>query len=508
MNRIINSIVVVGGGSAGWLAAAHLSYNLPPTVKVILIESTKLGIIGVGEGTQPFTTSFLLECGLQPKDWMPAAEATYKMGVEFTEWGPNPAFVDNDILDPSIIGRGIMTHQYILSEGISKEEYLNWQPAYRFAKANKAPKCNDPRLDLTPGASAQPWDAVHFRADAIIDAIKRTCMHKIKYFDDEVVKVFKDDTGITGLLTESNGLIHGDLYIDATGFKSMLLEQTLEEPFISFEDVLLCNRAVAIPTQYKDKKTEMFPYTKAIAMESGWRWQIPTFGRIGNGYVYCDKFITPEQAEQDLRQAIGEWDAPANHLKMKTGTHKRIAVKNVYATGLAAAFVEPLEATGITFTTKGIQNLTALLSQNGGAYNDDSAMMLSDQYNMMVREIVDFVFIHYHCAPKNDTPFWQEVHRIPVPPSSRNILAQFIPNPPNELTKPGIFQMFHPGQWFSLLYAFGVYDEYTGKKNFDENLIKYSKMMWKMHSDRIDSSLEIFPNHYEYLENWYKKLEE
>lgn len=506
MNRIINNIVVVGGGSSGWMAAAHLSKNLPPPVKVTLIESTKIGTIGVGEGTQPFTTAFLLECGLEPKDWMPVSEAAFKLGVELDGWGPDLAFVDNDILDPNVIGRGLMMHQYVLSEGIDKNEFLNWHPAYRFAKANKSTKCWDPRLDLTPGAFEQPWDAVHFRAEALASALKDSCLHRINYIDDEITKVFSDETGITGLLTEKNGLVHGDLYIDCTGFKSMLLEQTLKEPFISFEDILLCNRAVAIPTQYKNKKEEMHPYTKATAMPAGWRWTIPTFSRIGNGYVYSDKFISPEEAEQALRDAIGEYEAPANHIKMKTGTHRNVAVKNVYATGLAAAFVEPLEATGITFTTKSIQNLTNMLFKNGGAYNDDTAMQLSDDYNLMIREIVDFIFLHYYLAPKKDTPFWEAVHKIPLPASTKSVLNHFVPNPPNAFNRPGLYTMFHPGQWFSLFYSFGVYDQYTGKKDMESHVVEYSKLIWDMHKLRIDKSLEIFPNQAEFLEKWYKDL--
>ena len=503
MNRIINNIVIVGGGSAGWMAAAHLSHNLPPTVKITMVESTLIGTIGVGEGTQPYTTAFLLECGLEPEDWMSLAEATLKLGVELSGWTEEPAFVDNDSVLTAVLGRDNFLSKYVLAEKISKKEYNDWLPAYRFAKANKATKCNDHKLDFNLGMYDFTWDAVHFKADALVDALKRKCKKKIKYFDDEVVEVFSDETGVTGLLTKQNGLLHGDLYIDCTGFKSLLLEKTLHESFISFEDILLCNRAVAIPTDYKDKKTEMHPYTKAIAEPCGWRWTIPTFHRIGNGYVYCDKFTTPEDAELYLRSVLDEWSAPANHIKMKTGTHKNIAVKNVYATGLAAAFVEPLEATGITFTTKGIQALTELIIQNGGAYNDESALILSDRYNLMVREIVDFVLIHYLMATKNDTPFWQAAKQVHPPGSTRTALNHFIPNPPDKINNPGIYSMFHPGQWFSLLYAFGAYDEFADQYSIDENLSRYGKMAWDSHKFRIDQCLGIFPNHAEYMEKWY-----
>jgi len=506
MNRIINSIVIVGGGSAGWMTAAYLTKNLPPQIKITVVESSKIGTIGVGEGTQPYTTAFLLGCGLEPKDWMPPSESTYKLGVEFTGWSEEPVFVDNDILDPHILGRNVMMHEYILSKGITKKEYFDWLPAYRMAKANKAPKGNDPRLDSTPGISDVPWDAVHFRADALIDTLKNVCIDKIRHIDDEIVNVFTDDTGVTGLLTKDSGLIHGDLYVDCSGFKSMLLEGALNEPFISIDSVLLCNRAVAIPTSYKDKKEEMFPYTKATAMDAGWRWTIPTATRIGNGYVYSDKFITPEQAENDLRAAIGEWEAPANHLKMKTGTHKNIALKNVYATGLAAAFVEPLEATGITFTTKGVEALTMSLLQNNGNWNDDIAADLSYGYNAQVREIVDFIFLHYYLSTKTDTPFWQAVHDIPLPASVRNVLEKFIPEPSSVPFNKPLYSMFHAGQWFSLFFGFGVYDHLLGHGKASDAVTKYGQMSWETFSERTNRQLAIFPNHSEYLEQWYASL--
>jgi Tryptophan halogenase len=503
MNRIINNIIIVGGGSAGWMTAAHLSNNLPPAVKISMVESTTIGTIGVGEGTQPYTTAFLLECGLQPEDWMSLAEATLKLGVELTGWADEPAFVDNDSVATAVLGRDTFLAKYVLSQKITKKEYNDWLPAYRFAKANKSTKLDDHKLDFNLGMYDFTWDAVHFRADALIEALKKKCKRKIKHYDDEITEVFSDDTGITGLMSKENGLLHADLYIDCTGFKSLLLEQTLKEPFISFEDILLCNRAVAIPTEYKNKTTEMHPYTKAIAEPCGWRWTIPTFNRIGNGYVYCDKFISPENAELYLRSVLDEWSAPANHIKMKTGTHRNIAVKNVYATGLAAAFVEPLEATGITFTTKGIQALTEVILQNGGAYNAESALMLSDKYNLMVKEIVDFVLIHYLMSTKDDTDFWKAAKMIQPPASTRTALNHFIPQPPDKIVNPGIYSMFHPGQWFSLLYSFGAYDQFVDEYTCEESVKKYGKMMWDSHKFRIDQCLEVFPNHADYMEKWY-----
>ena len=497
----IKSICIVGGGSSGWCVAAHLTHNLP--IKVTLIESTKKGIIGVGEGTQPFTTQFFTECGLERKDWMKASNATYKLGVEFIGWSDTNAFVDNDTPEMNVLGPEVMMHDYILSEGISKDDFIDWLPSYRLAKANKSPKCNDLRLDYSSGYTFLTTDAVHFNAIEVIDTLKDHCINDITYYDDLITDVLTNEDGVSGLQTENNGILTADLYIDCSGFESLLLEKALGVKFMPIDDILLCNRAVAIPKQYQNKQDEMHPYTKSIAMDAGWQWTIPTYSKIGNGYVYCDKFITPEDAEEALRNNINEWDAPANHIKMKTGLHDKIAFKNVYAVGLAAAFAEPLEATGITFTTKAIQKLTASLYDSKGEYNDDTAEMLSDGYKSLVREIVDFIFCHYHFATKNDTPFWKAVHEIPIPISVKHIVDKFVPNPPKNLWEAPLYTMFHSGHWFELFYAFGVYDKFTGHKKESDSITKYGKMVWDMYKNRTDTELDIFPNHYDYLTEFY-----
>jgi hypothetical protein len=500
LNRIINNILIAGGGSSGWMAAAHLRNNLPPSVKISLIESTTKGIIGVGEGTQPFTTQFLRECGLAIDEWMPLVDGAFKLGVEFQGWCDNPAFVDNDVPDISVLGPGIMMHDYVLAEKMDKEKFVNWNPSYALGKHNKSPKFFNPNLDYAYNIS-DAWDAVHFKADAIVKMLSTKFKDKLEYYDDMITDVYTNESGVIGIQTENNGILSADLYIDCTGFKSLLLEGALGEPFQPIDHLLLCNRAVAMPKEYTNKEEEMHPYTKATAMDAGWRWTIPTYSRVGNGYVYSDKFISSDEAEFALRSAINEWDAPANHLIMKTGTHKNIALKNVFATGLAAAFVEPLEATGITFTTKGIQSLTNALRDNQGYYNDQIAQALSQQYNSLVQEIIDFVFIHYHFAKKNDTPFWQAVHNIPVPETTQRIISEFLPNPPNTLVKPGAFTMFHVGQWFSLLYAFGAYDGID--HNVPEEVKQYGKMVWDLYQQRTDQQIKTFPNHSKFLENWY-----
>jgi tryptophan halogenase len=501
----IKNICIVGGGSSGWIAASYLSHNIPQNIKITLIESSDIGTIGVGEGTQPFTMPFLRDCGLSPENWMKSSDATYKYGVEFTGWSKDPVFVDNDTQEMAIMGPGIMYHEYWRAKkGINRKEFARDLPSYKLARNNKAPKMGDSRLDYTPGFSGYTWDAVHFNATALGDTLKEKCINKIIHIDDTIINIPTNDDGVVHLETKNSGNIKADLYIDCSGFNSILLEGALGVNFNRIDDLLLCDSAVAIPKAYTDKRKEMHPYTKSIAMDSGWRWVIPTYSRIGNGYVYSSKHITSEEAEDILRKEIGEFEAEANHIKMKTGIHDYIAYKNVYATGLSAAFAEPLEATGITFSTKAIQNLMDELIRTDGDWNKEVANNLTQEYHMQVQEIVDFIYLHYYFAEKRDTPFWEDVHNVPIPPSAQKIIDMFVPEPPNQLTEKPYFTMFHVGQWFELFYGFGVYDNKPG--NASEDIIKYGDWMRDFYNYRTDKLLDIMPNHYEYIKELYDNV--
>jgi len=503
---MIKTICIVGGGSSGWAAAAYLSQNTP--VNILLVESTKLGTIGVGEGTQPYTMPFLQACGLEPEDWMKAADATYKYGVEFTGWSDDPVFVDNDTQEMAVLGPGVMYHDYWLSrDGVSRKDHSAEMPSYILGKANKSPKMGDPRLDFTPGFINDTWDAVHFNATALAELLRDKFKDKISYLDDVIIEAPSDDNGITHLVTENNGNIEADLYIDCSGFRSLLLEESLGVNFNPINDVLLCDKAIAMTKQYDSNEEEaMHPYTKTIAMDAGWRWVIPTYSRIGNGYVYSSKHITPEQAEKDLRDAIGEYVADAVHIDIKTGTHDVVAHKNVYAIGLAAGFVEPLEATGITLSTKALELLVNALTKSDGIWNDDVRGFLNFEYDTMTQEIIDFVFLHYHFAQKNDTPFWNDVHNIPVHDSAQTVIDLFLPHPPEMVTMRPYFSMFHVGQWFEMLYGFGAYDGIKG--NASEDVMKYGDWVRDIYNYRTNKLLELMPNHYEYLKRLYDDEED
>ena len=502
---MVRKIIIFGGGTSGWLTAAYLTNNLAEPVEIQLIEDASKGPIGVGEGTQPLTASFLYKCGITAKDWMKPSNASFKYGVELTGWNDKPYFVDNDTVNNVVPAPHIPVSKYFIDKPYS--EFAKWHPAYRLAKSNTATKL-DSEIDVNFNVGLDSYGAVHFSAYDIIDTIKKLILDRINYVDTKIVQVGTDVSGITKLIDADGKEYAGDLYIDCSGFQSILLGKTLKEDFISYNKWLLNDSAVAIPTQYTNPEEECFPYTKATTMNAGWRWTIPTYHRVGNGYVYSSKHITPEEAEAELREPIGEYDAPANHLKMRIGSYKNIAVKNVVGVGLAAGFIEPLEATGITFTTALVTSLAELLNLSGNQWTEQPQAMINRGFYEMNVEILTFIFAHYYFSTRNDTPYWQDVRKQRIedlPDDARMILSQYYPYP-----KDFIFfspnSMFNSVQWWSMLHAGGAYP--NARCDLTDEQKKYIEHFMKVQDVRVDSSKELFGNHYEFLKKWYKEWQE
>lgn len=496
----VKKIIIFGGGTSGWLTAAYLTKNLKFPCEITLIESETMGPIGVGEGTQPATARFMYDCGIEPKTWMKPSNASFKLGVEFVGWNEQNYFVDNDFIENTIIAPKLFTTDYFVSK--DKQEFIDWLPAYQLAKANKSPKLAG--MDTNYAQSGhRNFGAVHFAALDIVKTIREVVGDKIRHVNTKIEDVLTDDNGVVALIDGSGHRYEADLYLDCSGFASILLEKKLGIDFTSVTDMLPCNRAVVLPTQYSDPYQECFPYTKATAMPAGWMFTIPNFKRTGNGYVYSDKYITPEEAEAALREATGEYEAKANHLTMKCGIHNVVAYKNVCAVGLAAGFVEPLEATGITFTTAAVELVAQGLNRTGGIWNAPLKQDINRLYDTMFWEIVAFVWIHYHFCTKNDTPFWKDIRNQSldaVPEKVKQYIDKFSTSPNREFTHHPT-SSFHVGHWFSVMNAGGVYDNH--RKTIFGDVEKYAEYFIKNQSHRVELIKEMFPNHYEFLKDWY-----
>lgn len=408
-------VVILGGGSAGWMAAAALIRRLPAVASVHLIESEEIGIVGVGEATLPHIRYFVEMLGLDEVDFMRATHATYKLGIEFRDFGA----IGTSYLHPfGVFGSewgGIAFHQMWLrlrSEGLGGELF-DCSMANVMAAAHKF---EPPTTALTASYNyAYQFDATLFgpylRDHAIANGVTRT--------EGRVVNIERNSlSGDIESLTLADGQnIEGDLFVDCSGFRSLLLGDTMGAGWEDWSEWLPCDRAVAMPTASPPGPIE--PYTRASAMSAGWRWRIPLQHRVGNGYVYSSKYLSDDQAAADLIAAVeGEAMADPRLLRFRAGRRTASWVGNVVAIGLASGFLEPLESTSIYLAQGAIMQLIDLFPV-GRATDADRA-----EFNHMVDleydRIRDFLILHYHATTRDDSPFWDHVRTMQVPDSLRN----------------------------------------------------------------------------------------
>ncbi|QFQ99390.1 tryptophan 7-halogenase [Streptomyces phaeolivaceus] len=424
---MIRSVVVVGGGTAGWMTASYLKAAFADRVDVTVVESAQVSRIGVGEATFSTVRHFFDYLGLDEADWLPKCAGGYKLGIRFEDWSAPGEYFYHPFERLSVVD-GFSMADWWLQLGDRSEPFdRSCFITTALCEAKRSPRMLDGSLfasglDNDLGKStldeqrAQFPYAYHFDADAVAAYLAEYGRQRgVKHVIDDVVDVAQDERGwISHVTTASRGDLAGDLFIDCTGFRGLLINQTLGEKFESFEDVLPNNRAVALRVP-REESTDMAPYTTATAMNAGWMWTIPLFRRNGNGYVYSDRFISPEEAEAELRAKVAPErdDLQANHIRMRIGRNRDSWVKNCVAIGLSSAFVEPLESTGIFF----IQHAVEQLVKHFPDERFDPRMTAA--YNTRVARAVDgvkeFLVLHYKAARREDTPYWKEAKLRPAP---------------------------------------------------------------------------------------------
>lgn len=407
------NVVVVGGGTAGWMTAAALAKLLPNRCSVRLVESEAIGIVGVGEATLPHIRAFNERLGIAEADFMARTHATFKLGIEFADWG---AVGDSYIHPFGTFGRGqgeVDFHQYWLRmrhEGFAVAELEQYSLACMMARLNRfeLPSTDPSSLAFTFGYAYQ-FDATLFapylRSLAEGLGVRRT--------EGRIVDVrLNGESGdIETIQLESGELVPGDLFVDCSGFVSLLLGKALQEPFQDWSRWLPADRAVAMPCR---TETAVTPYTSAIAMSGGWRWRIPLQHRTGNGYVYSSAFLSDADAAEALVDAIeGEPLAQPRLLRFLAGRRERSWVKNCVAVGLASGFLEPLESTSIYLIQQAITAFLELFPEREIAPSD------RDEFNRLIDleydRIRDFLILHYHATQRSDSPFWDYVRTMDIP---------------------------------------------------------------------------------------------
>ena len=397
------------------MTAAALIRQLGHACSVTLVESEEIGIVGVGEATLPHIRAFVEMLGLDEAEFIAATHATYKLGIEFHDFGA----LGTSYLHPfGSFGTeldGVHFHHYWrrLAEAGNDRSLFDYSVAnVMAARCRFVPPSTDNKSLLSTYNYAYQFDATLFAPYLRNWAVERG----VTRVEAKVIDVACDGGSgdVTALVLDNGARIEGDLFVDCSGFRALLIGQTMGAAWEDWSHWLPCDRAVAKPPVSPPGPIE--PYTRATAMTAGWRWRIPLQHRVGNGYVYSSAHLSDDQAAADLVAAVeGEAMADPRQLKFRAGRRSASWVGNVVSIGLASGFLEPLESTSIYLAQGAITQLIDLFPI-GRATDRDRA-----EFNLMVDleydRIRDFLILHYHATKRNDSPFWDHVRTMPVPDS-------------------------------------------------------------------------------------------
>lgn len=399
--------VILGGGTAGWMAACMVAHRWgPDEASVTLVETPEIGIIGVGEGSTPQLKYFFDELGITEHAWMPRCNATYKNGIRFRGWSDRRGHESYFHPFATALDQHTMPAFFFNTRARRTGRDVWAHPDRFFVSARLA----DERLGPIP-AENFPFDVsygYHFDAHLVGEFLREhaTQMLGVVHLSRRIRSVERSADGdLAALIDEAGEAISGDFFIDASGFRSALLQDALEEPFESFAGNLFNDAAVAMPSARDAGATAC--ETGATAMENGWAWRIPLTNRTGNGYVYASSLLDADAAETELRAHLGLLDAdvPARHLKMKVGQVRRSWVRNCLAVGLAQGFIEPLEATAlhIVHTT-----LAGFVEAYGdGQFGNAGAASFNASIHARYEGIRDYIVAHYRMNQRGTGEYWR-----------------------------------------------------------------------------------------------------
>jgi tryptophan halogenase len=418
-------VLIVGGGSAGWMTAAYLGKVFGRQINISLVESANIGTIGVGEATFSTIHLFFKFLGLEEEDWMPSCNASYKLAIKFVDWNADRKHFYHPFQRYEVVqGHNVAEWWLKLREMEERFDYACFAiPA--ICDAQRSPRYMDGQvydasfMEEVADHADEPYllrelkiqypYGYHFDANLIAAFMSKYAQERgvAEIVDDVDDVVLAEDGSILAVQTRGHGRIDADLFVDCTGFRGLLINKALGEPFISFSDSLLCDRAIAMQVPSNPENEGINPYTTATALSAGWAWNIPLFHRIGTGYVYSGAFISPEEAEAEFRDHLGERaeGCEAHRIRMRVGRNRNSWVKNCVAIGLSSGFVEPLESTGIFFIQNAIEELVNHFPGN----TLDAAMIKS--YNKAIAGCIDgirdFLVLHYVASTRADAPFWR-----------------------------------------------------------------------------------------------------
>lgn len=498
MDNRIQKVLIVGGGTAGWMAAAAMAKVLKNQYcEIQLVESDSIGTVGVGEATIPQIQLFNKLLGLDENEFVRTTQGTFKLGVQFVNWGQ----IGQRYLHAfGAVGKdmeGIQFYHYWLKmfqagEAPNIDAYtLNCLAAdqgrfMRPVDAGNSPLSNIPYAFHFDAARY----AMYLREFSIARGVRRR-EGKIEH-----VSLRKHDGFIESVTLDDGATLEADLFIDCSGFRGLLIEQALNTGYEEWTRWLPCDRAVAIPCT---KVAEPTPYTRSTAHSSGWQWRIPLQHRTGNGHVYCSQFISDDEATDTLLKNLdGEPLADPKFIRFTTGKRLRLWNKNCVALGLASGFMEPLESTSIHLVQSGIAKLMSLFPNRNFDQED------IDEYNRQVDfeyiRIRDFLIAHYHITQRDDSAFWNQCRTMSIPDTLRQKMEHYKKNGRIFRTNE---ELFNETSWLEVMHGQGLKAE--GYHPIVDTLPK-EEIARRLESirDVIQRSVEYMPSHADYINEYCK----
>jgi tryptophan halogenase len=488
-DKAIQKIVIVGGGTAGWMTAAPLALRLGRSCEITLVESADIGTVGVGEATLPSIRYYNLALGLDGADFVRRTQATFKLGIEFKDWGHvgNRFFHGFGDFGPAIDNRPAYLYWLHLSrQSRDMPSYEDWSMTTNMARSNRfIPPYGEPGTVTSSYSYAFHFDASLYAAYLREYAIKRG-VRRIEATIDGVD--LHPETGfITAVRLADGRRVEGDLFIDCSGFRGLLIEGVYQAGYDDWSAMLPCNSAQAVPCARVEPLT---PYTTSTATGAGWTWRIPLQHRTGNGHVYCNSFISDAEAARVLLAGLDErtLDEP-RQLRFTTGRRRKSWIKNCVAIGLSGGFLEPLESTSINM----IENAVGWLLQYFPDRDFRSA--LAEEFNRLVAQryefVRDFVILHYKVTQRDDSEFWRYCANMAVPDTLRHQIELFRESGRVVIYDP---QGFSVSSHVSILMGLGVVPQ-AGDPLIDRMDMQVLQLHYARLRDTIQRAAAAMPGH-------------
>lgn len=487
----IETIIIVGGGSAGWMTAAALSNAFGATKKIVLIESDAIGTVGVGEATIPAVKSFNKLLGIDEAEFMRNTQGTFKLGIQFENWG---AKGDVYMHPFGLVGKDSwmanFQHFWLKAKrmGVAKS-YFDYSLNIRAANSSK--------FFIDPNSGVDY--AYHFDAGLYAAYLRKYSetrgVARIEGLID-TVQTNPDNGFIQSVTLNSGETIKGDIFVDCSGFRALLIEHTLHTGFEDWSHWLPCDRALAVQTE---SVGEPIPYTRSIAHHSGWQWRIPLQHRVGNGLVYCSRYISDEDAKKLLLENLeGTTRTEPRLIKFRTGRIIKQWNKNCIAIGLSSGFLEPLESTSLHLIQTGIVRLIRMFPGDG--INQSEVDEYNRQSQFEYERIRDFIILHYHVTQRTDSLFWNYCRTMSIPETlARKI--QIYKNTTSVFKEQD--ELFHEGSWQQVMLGQGItphsYHPVVDKLS-DEELVRLLSSIEKEH----EQYLARFPSHQQFINHYCK----